>query len=100
MIADHDFCEVKCSSKLLPRAMPLGLLLKASKLCSTHELFHRPQYCADADGKLTGGDAVKFFERSGLSRDLLAKVISELPASTQRASFAVGLSKKRCIAII
>lgn len=30
--------------------------------------------CADGDGKLTGGDAVKFFERSGLPRDLLAKV--------------------------
>ncbi|KAK9839793.1 hypothetical protein WJX81_002232 [Elliptochloris bilobata] len=30
----------------------------------------------DADGKLTGGDAVKFFERSGLPRDTLAKVWS------------------------
>ena len=30
--------------------------------------------CADVDGKLTGGDAVKFFERSGLPRELLAKV--------------------------
>ena len=29
---------------------------------------------ADRDGRLTGGDAVKFFERSGLPRDLLAKV--------------------------
>jgi len=30
----------------------------------------------DEDGKLVGGDAVKFFERSGLHRDLLAKVTS------------------------
>mmetsp|Transcript_2243 Transcript_2243/g.6668 ORF Transcript_2243/g.6668 Transcript_2243/m.6668 type:complete len:552 (+) Transcript_2243:276-1931(+) len=29
---------------------------------------------ADADGRLTGPDAVKFFERSGLPRDQLAKV--------------------------
>jgi hypothetical protein len=28
----------------------------------------------DEDGKLVGADAVKFFERSGLHRDLLAKV--------------------------
>ncbi|CAL8464390.1 g3925 [Coccomyxa elongata] len=30
----------------------------------------------DADGKLTGADAVRFFERSGLPRELLAKVWS------------------------
>ena len=29
---------------------------------------------ADSDGRLTGGDAVRFFERSGLHRELLAKV--------------------------
>lgn len=29
---------------------------------------------ADRDGKLIGADAVQFFERSGLPRDLLAKV--------------------------
>ena len=29
---------------------------------------------ADSDGRLTGADAVRFFERSGLPRDLLAKV--------------------------
>ncbi len=29
---------------------------------------------ADADGRLTGPDAVKFFERSGLPREQLAKV--------------------------
>lgn len=30
--------------------------------------------CADGDGRLTGGDAVEFFKRSGLPRDQLAKV--------------------------
>ncbi len=30
--------------------------------------------CADSDGRLTGADAVRFFERSGLPRELLAKV--------------------------
>lgn len=30
--------------------------------------------CADQDGRLSGPDAVKFFERSGLPRDVLAKV--------------------------
>ena len=34
---------------------------------------------ADVDGKLTGGDAVKFFERSGLPRELLAKVGEAAP---------------------
>lgn len=29
---------------------------------------------ADGDGRLTGGDAVEFFKRSGLPRDQLAKV--------------------------
>ena len=29
---------------------------------------------ADRDGRLVGGDAVQFFERSGLPRDVLAKV--------------------------
>ncbi len=29
---------------------------------------------ADSDGRLTGADAVRFFERSGLPRELLAKV--------------------------
>ena len=33
-------------------------------------------FFSDEDGKLVGGDAVKFFERSGLQRDLLAKVWS------------------------
>ena len=31
-------------------------------------------HTADQDGKLLGADAVKFFERSGLPRDQLAKV--------------------------
>lgn len=30
--------------------------------------------CADGDGRLTGGDAVEFFKRSGLPREQLAKV--------------------------
>ena len=29
---------------------------------------------ADGDGRITGPDAVKFFERSGLPREMLAKV--------------------------
>ena len=29
---------------------------------------------ADKDGRLTGPDAVKFFERSGLPREALAKI--------------------------
>lgn len=28
----------------------------------------------DCDGKLLGGDAVRFFDRSNLNRDILAKV--------------------------
>ncbi|KAK9806972.1 hypothetical protein WJX72_009114 [[Myrmecia] bisecta] len=46
------------------------------KSADTERLYAAYFYIADADhdGKVQGGDAVKFFERSGLPRDLLAKV--------------------------
>ncbi len=45
--------------------------------CSSESLHHQPPSISlntDHDGRLTGADAVKFFERSGLPRDQLAKV--------------------------
>lgn len=48
--------------------------------------------CTDHDGRLTGADAVKFFERSGLPRDQLAKVWAMADSSRRgyldQASFA------------
>ena len=43
----------------------------------------------DADGKLTGGDAVKFFERSGLPRDTLAKVSPSVVLLTPSTVFVL-----------
>lgn len=46
----------------------------------------------DGDGRLTGGDAVEFFKRSGLPRDQLAKVWAMADSSRRgfldQASFA------------
>ncbi|EIE18740.1 hypothetical protein COCSUDRAFT_38543 [Coccomyxa subellipsoidea C-169] len=47
----------------------------------------------DADGKLTGADAVRFFERSGLPRDLLAKVWSLADSSRRGYLDVKGFSK-------
>jgi Cytoskeletal-regulatory complex EF hand len=42
--------------------------------CIKDPLMHVDMRCAaDGDGRLTGGDAVEFFKRSGLPRDQLAK---------------------------
>jgi hypothetical protein len=55
----------------LPAATP-----PADASAAARELYLRWFAAADADndGRLTGGDAVRFFERSGLPRDQLAKV--------------------------
>ncbi len=52
----------------------LTLVRKRLALFSHCHLFEQAAL-ADHDGRLTGKDAVAFFEKSGLPREILAKVL-------------------------
>ncbi|GBF98304.1 hypothetical protein Rsub_10967 [Raphidocelis subcapitata] len=53
---------------------------------------------ADMDGRLTGADAVQFFQRSGLSRDVLARVWDL--ANSSRAGFLDRLAFHKAMDLI
>lgn len=59
---------------------------------TTHTACAHP--AADRDGRLVGGDAVQFFERSGLPRELLAKVRRRLCSrqGVPRSRLVIGAS--------
>lgn len=55
--------------------------------------------CADHDNKLTGPDAVKFFERSGLPRPVLAKVWA-LADSSRKGYLDPATFTKACLCCV
>lgn len=65
----HPWPPLPCNLNLALLTTPFPLLSISLNALQTHHLTQ-----TDNDGKLTGADAVAFFERSGLPRTTLAKV--------------------------
>jgi hypothetical protein len=64
-------------------ARPAASVIVTCPACHSAGATHGARCAADGDSRITGPDAVKFFELSGLPRDVLAKVWAHADSKRQ-----------------